>query len=128
MLRSAAAVACLLLALLAGCGGDGDDDGPVFVDPQRPFTVEEGMTFSIEFSVNAGVGFEWEAVRPKSSGPLELKETKVEYPEEERAGDSGTKRFVYEAKQAGSEALVFRKLYRGDQQEVRTVTVRVSDK
>ena len=128
MLRSAAAVACLLIVLLAGCGGDDDDSGLVYRDPQRPIMVEEGMSFTIEFSVNAGVGFDWEAVRPRSSGPVELKDTEVEYPEEERAGDSGDKRFVYEAKQAGSEALVFRKLYRGDQQEVRTVTVRVRDK
>jgi predicted secreted protein len=119
----------MLLALAsAGCGGDGDDDsGIVFQDPRRPVAVEKGMTFSIEYSVNAGVGTDWEVVEPRASGPVELERTDVDYPDEEREGDSGRKRFVFEAKRTGSEAVVFRKLYRGDQQEVRTVTMQVRE-
>ena len=117
-------VALAALALVAGCDDDGS--GVVFKDPKGTVDVEKGMTFSLEFRVNAGVGFDWEAVgTPPGVALVELKDTKVDYPDEERAGDSGTKRFVYEAKGTGRQTLVFRKLFRGDHQERRTLTVEI---
>ena len=127
MLRLTAAVACiaLLAVTLASCN-DGDDSGLVFKDPKGTVEVEEGMTFSLEFSVNAGVGFDWEPVGvPSGVALVRLEDTVVDYPDEERAGDSGKKRFVFKAERTGRQALVFRKLFRGDEQERRTVHVQI---
>jgi predicted secreted protein len=125
--RRLLAAALLALALLAACGGDGDGgDGMVFEDPRGTVEVEKDTRFSLEFTVNAGVGFDWEPVGvPAGVALVELAETKVDYPDEERAGDSGKKRFVYEAKGSGRQTLLFRKLYRGDPQERRTITVNI---
>ena len=122
-MRPALLAALAALALLAGCD-DGDGSGLVFKDPKGTVEVEKGMTFSLEFSVNAGVGYEWEQVGP-ATGPLEARGTDVHYERPDAAGDSGTKRFEYEATEAGTGRLTFRKLYRGDPQERRAVTVRI---
>jgi predicted secreted protein len=116
----------LALAFLAGCN-DGDGSGLVFKDPKGSIDVEQGMTFSLEFRVNAGVGFDWEPVAapPGQAALLKLEDTVVDYPDEDRAGDSGTKRFVYRAERSGRQTLVFRKLYRGDAQERRAVNVQI---
>ena len=112
------------VALLAGCDGGGDDSGVVFKDPKGTLQIEEGMRFSLEFSVNASVGNDWEPVGvPKGAAAVELKETKVDHPNPDRDGDSGTKRFVYEATGTGTQGLTFRRLFRGDEQERRTVTL-----
>ena len=127
-MRRTLVAAVAALALLPGCSdGNGGGSGLVYRDPKRPIGVESGMRFTVEFSVNAGVGIDWELVPPRRDGPVALEETEVDYPEEQREGDSGTKRFVFEAKDPGSEAVVFRKLYRGDTQETRSVTVNVRD-
>jgi predicted secreted protein len=122
------ALALLLAAAAAlaasGCGGGDDDKGLVFKDPRGTVDVEEGMRFTFEFRVNAGVGFDWRAVGvPEGVALVVLKETEVEYPEEDRAGDSGDKRFIYEALRPGRQTLVFRRLFRGDLDERRTLTV-----
>jgi predicted secreted protein len=123
--RLALLAALAALALLAGCDS-GDGSGLVFKDPKGTIDVERGMTFSLEFSVNASVGYDWEPVGlPMGSALVELKDTKVDYPDEERAGESGRKRFVYEAKRTGRQSVVFRKLFRGDEQERRTVTIEI---
>lgn len=110
-------------ALLAGCDG-GDDSGLVFEDPKGTVEVERGMEFAFEFSVNAGVGFDWEAVGPGRARHAELTGTDVEYPEEEREGDSGVKRFRFRASDSGGrDALVFRRIYRGDPEERRAITL-----
>jgi hypothetical protein len=50
----------------------------------------------------------------------------VHYPNPDSAGDSGVKRFTYEAgDRAGNQTLVFRRLYRGDQEELRTISLEV---
>ena len=124
MRRLALAVA-LAAALLAGCGGD--DSGLTFEDPKGTITVERGMEFTFEFSVNASVGLDWEA-QPLPGGPklVEATGTKVDHPDEDREGESGVKRFAFEAGEiTGSQTLVFRKLYRGDQEELRTITLEV---
>jgi predicted secreted protein len=118
-------LALTALALLAGCGGDDDGgEGIVFKDPKGTINVERDMTFTLELSVNAGVGFDWEPVaRPTGIALVELKDTKVDYPDEQREGDSGVKRFVYEAKRTGRQTIVLRHLFRGDEKERRTITV-----
>ena len=125
-MKLAIVVALAALALLAGCGGGDDGAGVVFKDPKGTVDVEKGMTFTFELSVNAGVGFDWEPVGlPTGVALVELKETKVDYPDEERAGDSGVKRFVYEAKRTGRQTIVLRHLFRGDEKERRTIHVNI---
>jgi predicted secreted protein len=119
-LVSLAALAALLL--LAGCG---DDSGIVFKDPKGTQTVEKGMKFSLEFTVNGSVGYDW-VQTPARGGVLEPKGTKTNYPDEDRAGSSGTKRFAYRAARPGRQTLVFRHYFRSDPQESRSVTVNVS--
>jgi predicted secreted protein len=122
-MRRAVVAALAVAALLAGCD-DGDDSGLVFKDPKGTVEVEEGMTFSLEFSVNASVGYDWEPVgAPKGPAAVKLEDTTVDYPNPDAAGDSGTKRFVYEATSTGTQGLTFRKLFRGDEQERRTITL-----
>ena len=127
VLRVAALAAFLALAVALASCNDGDGSGLVFKDPKGTIDVEEGMTFSLEFSVNAGVGYDWEPVAaPRGQAEiLKLEDTVVDYPDEERAGDSGKKRFVYRAERTGKQTLVFRRLFRGDEDQRRTVTVSV---
>jgi predicted secreted protein len=128
VLRVAAVAACIaLLALALTSCNDGDGSGLVFKDPKGSIDVEEGMKFSLEFSVNAGVGYDWEPVvsPPGQAEILKLEDTVVDYPDEEREGDSGKKRFVYRAERSGKQTLVFRRLFRGDEDQRRTVTVSV---
>ncbi|MDQ3933311.1 MAG: protease inhibitor I42 family protein [Actinomycetota bacterium] len=126
MLRRAAVliVIALLLGLAGACNDEDAAEGLTFEDPKGSVDVERGMTFTFEFSVNAGVGYDWQPVATPG-GLVELKDTKVEYPDEERAGDSGVKRFVYEANDTGRQSLVFRRLFRGEPQERRTATVNI---
>jgi hypothetical protein len=49
----------------------------------------------------------------------------VHYENPDSAGDSGVKRFIYDAKRTGEATIVLRKLFRGDQEERRTIRVRV---
>ena len=125
-MRLATLAAVAALALLAGCD-DGDGSGLVFKDPKGTVEVEKGTKFSLELSVNASVGFDWEPVGAPDPSVLELVDTLVDYPDEDRAGDSGKKRFVYEAKATGTQTVVLRRLYRGDEDERRRITVRIRD-
>jgi predicted secreted protein len=110
-------------ALLAGCDDEGD--GVVFKDPKGEIAVEEGMEFTLELRVNASVGYDWVPVAPGRSGPVRLKATSVDYPNEESIGDSGFKRFTYEATRTGQGTIELRRLFRGDPQERRLLIVRV---
>ncbi|HEX8647686.1 MAG TPA: hypothetical protein VF715_12355 [Thermoleophilaceae bacterium] len=123
-MRRLALLATLAL-VLAGCGGD--DAGLVFKDPKGAVTVERGMEFTLEFSVNASVGFDWEPVpSPPAVTLVEPKGTDVHYENPDSAGDSGVKRFKFEAgDRVGNQTLAFRQLYRGDQRELRTITLEV---
>jgi predicted secreted protein len=123
--RRALLLALAALTLLAGC--DESSDGIVFKDPKGPLDVERGMEFTLEFSVNAGVGTDWVPVVPNPDGPVVLRGTNVDYPDEEREGDSGVKQFQYEATRTGRATIVLRKLFRGDRQEERRILVRVND-
>ena len=126
-MRVALLAALAALALLAGgCGDDDGREGLTFVDPKGTIDVERGMDFTLEFRVNAGVGYDWQPVAtPAGAALVELKDTRVHYPNPESAGDSGVKRFVYEAEETGRQTLVFRRLFRGDLDERRTVTVNI---
>jgi predicted secreted protein len=123
--RTVLAAALMALALLAGCDDEGD--GVVFKDPKDPIQVERGMQFTLEFTVNASVGTEWVPVTPPTTGPVVLKSSKVDYPDEQRDGDSGKKRILYEAQRTGTQTIELRKLFRGDLEERRRIVVRVAD-
>jgi predicted secreted protein len=124
VVRAPLAALLAALALLAGCDDEGD--GIVFKDPREPIRVERGMEFTLELTVNAGVGIEWVPVTPPLDGPVVLKSTKVVSPEGNRDGDSGKKRLVYEAKRAGTQTIELHRLFRGDRQERRRIRVTVS--
>ena len=125
-MRLALAAALAALALLAGCGdGKNAAEGIVFEDPKGAIDVETGMTFTIELSVNASVGYDWRAAALPAGAPVELKDTRVHYDNPDSIGDSGVKRFVYEAKRPGRQAILLRRSFRGDPQERRTVTVTI---
>ena len=122
-MRLAIAAVLAALALLAGCDDEGS--GIVFKDPKGTLDVEKGMEFTLEFSVNASVGYDWVPVAPDPNGPVRLRSTSVDYPNEDRAGESGSKFFVYDATDTGEARIELRKLFRGDQQERRRIVVRV---
>jgi predicted secreted protein len=111
------------LALLGGCGGGSDVAVKNSTGTQ---TVEKGTKFSFEFTVNGSVGFDWVQVPAPAGGVLQPEGTKTSYPSDDRAGESGTKRFTYRAARAGRETLVFRHYFRSDPKESRSVTVVVS--
>lgn len=116
----------LLVALiLGGCGGDGD--GEVFEDPNGAIEVVQGDRFVLQFATNPGIGFTWdlEAV-PAGGGPVRLLETETSEDDPGSAGGSVTKRFVFEAPDAGTAELRFERDFRGDIDERRTVTVTVA--
>jgi predicted secreted protein len=116
-------VAVAALALLGGCDDEGQ--GIVFKDPKGTIDVEKGMKFTLEFSVNASVGYDWVPVAPDPTGPVRFRSSSTDYPNEESIGSSGSKFFVYEATETGEARIELRKLYRGDQQERRRIVVRV---
>jgi predicted secreted protein len=120
----ALAVAAVAAALVgAGCGGDGVE---TFEDPHGKIEVGQGDRFAIELSVNASVGYDWRAV-PDPTGVriVELRKTSVDYPDEERAGDSGVKRFEYRANARGIQTVEFQRFFRGKPDEKRSVNVDV---
>jgi len=121
--RTVTLAALFAVLTLGGCfSGDG---GLVFKDPKGTQTVEKGMKFSLEFTVNGSVGYDW-VQTPARGGVLEPQGTTTHYPDEDRAGSSGTKRFAYRAARPGRQTLTFRHYFRGDPQESRSVTVLVS--
>jgi predicted secreted protein len=115
------------VAVLAAAGCGGDDSGLTFEDPKGTVAVERGMEFTLEFSVNASVGYDWKpAAAPPRARLAELKRTDVHYENPDSAGDSGVKRFTYTAAdRAGRETMVFDHLYRGDLKDRRTITLEV---
>ena len=123
MRRALAAAAIGAALAMGGCGGD---DVKTFTDPHGEIEVDEGKTFAIELRVNAGVGYDWKAVGlPSGIALVELKKTSVDYPDEDRAGDTGTKRFEYEALARGIQTITFQRLFRGEPDERRTVNVSI---
>jgi predicted secreted protein len=122
--RRALAAAAIGVALAAaGCGGD---DVKTFKDPHGKIDVDEGKTFAIELKVNSGVGYDWKAVGlPAGIALVELKKTSTDYPDENRAGESGTKRFEYRARARGIQTITFQRYFRGKLDERRNVNVSI---
>jgi predicted secreted protein len=121
---AAALAAAALLMTVAGCGGD---DVKTFEDPHGKIEVKNGERFALQFTVNSGVGYDWRAVGlPAGVALVQLKKTSVHYPDEERAGESGDKRFEYEAKGVGEQTLTFVRNFRGKDDERRAVVVSIA--
>ena len=121
--RALALVAALLLAV-AGCGGGSGDN--TFKNPHGTVHVKKGDEFRLVFTVNAGVGFEWVQVPRLEKSILSGAKITVDYPDEDRAGASGTKTFTYTAKDTGRETVVFQHVFRSEPRERRTLVVDVS--
>jgi predicted secreted protein len=115
-------VAALLL-LIAGCGGG---DGNTFKNPHGTIHVKKGAEFRVEFTVNSGVGFDWAQIPRLERSILSPAKITVDYPDENRAGQSGTKTFTYTAERTGQETVVFQHVFRGQPRERRTIVVDVA--
>lgn len=126
MRRRLALAAVAVVALLpAGCG-DGDSGNTTFEDPHGTVEVQKGDEFRLKFTVNSGVGFDWVQVPRLEESILSTARISVDYPDEERAGESGTKTFTYTAKRTGRETVVFQHVFRGQPKERRTLVVDVA--
>ena len=117
-----AAVALLLLA--AGCGDGGS--GNTFKNPHGTIDVKKGDEFRLEFTVNSSVGFDWALIPRLEHSILTPAAISTSYPSENRAGESGIKRFTFTAKETGRETLVFQHSFRGTPKERRTVVIDVA--
>ena len=108
---------------LAGCGGD---DVKTFKDPRGRIEVDKGKDFAIEFRVNSGVGVDGQAVGlPTGLALVELRKTSTHYPDDNHAGESGDKRFLYHARARGIQTITFRKFFRGKLEERRSLNVSI---
>jgi predicted secreted protein len=116
--------AATLLLLAVGCGGGGS--GNTFKNPHGTIEVKKGDEFRLEFTVNSGVGFDWALIPRLEHSILTPAAISTYYPSENRAGESGTKRFTFKAKQSGRETLVFQHVFRGEPKERRTIVVDVA--
>ena len=114
------AVALLLAFALAGC-----DDVKTFDDPKGTIEVDKDSKFAVELQVNSGVGFDWELAA--AGFGIKPTKTSTDYPDEPRAGESGTKRFEFKATSEGRKPLVFRHYFRGERKEQRKLTVVVKN-
>lgn len=119
-MRSAGAL--LLLVLAAALGGCGDATTSRH-DPRGTIEVAEGEKLDLSFTINPGVGYNWELQNPPRGGPLVYTGTDTSGFEDDRAGDSGDRHFRFEARANGPTTLRFRRDYRGDIVERRAVTV-----
>jgi predicted secreted protein len=125
-MRVAAALAVVLALALtgAGCGGGGSS---IHDDPHGTIDVKTGDVFTLAFTVNAGVGYEWQVI-PFDFDPAKVKllSNKAVYPDEKRAGASGQRRFRFRATTAGIQTLVFQHYFRGKPTDRRTLRIDVS--
>ena len=111
----------LAAAVLAGCDG-----GKTFEDPRGRLEVEPGASFTVEFSTNPSVGYDWRLDRrPGAGSAVEYRSTSVEVDDPESDGSSAQKRFEFRAPRSGTTTLRFTKLYRGDVEERRRLPVQV---
>jgi predicted secreted protein len=122
--KRALAAALLGAALAAGCGGD---RVKTFKDPHGRIEVDRGKRFAVELRVNSGVGYDWKFVGlPTGIALVQLEKTTIDYPDEDRAGENGTKRFEFRTKDArGIQTISFQRYFRGKRDEHRSVNVAI---
>ena len=118
----APALAALLL-MLGACGASGPK---LYEDPHGTIGVSRGGEFTVQLKVNAGVGYDWQLV------PFDFERTKVDlvktetiYSDENRAGESGKRRYRFKATAVGHQTLVFQRFFRGKLVGRRVLTIEV---
>ena len=109
---------------LAGCGGGGIK---TFDNPHGTLTVDTKSSFAVELEVNQSVGYDWQLIPTIEfeSAPVTLAKAKVDYPDEKRAGESGTKRFEFKTTDRGRATIIFQHSFRGLPRDRRVLTVDV---
>ncbi|MEA2352260.1 MAG: Chagasin family peptidase inhibitor [Thermoleophilaceae bacterium] len=122
-MRRALGLVLAALLLVAGCSGGASN---AFKNPHGTLHVKKGDEFRIEFVVNSGVGFDWVMIPRLERSILTAPAITTFYPDENRAGQSGTKRFTFRASATGTETVIFQHVFRGKPRERRVLTVDVS--
>ena len=109
--------------LIAGCGASGPR---IFDNPRGTIGVEKGDEFTIQLTVNAGVGYDWEIV-PFDYEPtkVDLVRTETVYPDDQRDGDSGKRRYRFKATTVGRQILVFQRFFRSKLSARRVLRIEV---
>ena len=109
---------------LAGCGGSGIK---TFDDPHGTLEVGTKSRFAVDMKVNASVGYDWLLIPTIEfeSAPVTLAKTSVDYPNDNRAGQSGTKRFEFRTTGRGRATIIFQHTFRGAPRDRRVLTVDV---
>jgi predicted secreted protein len=120
------ALAALALAAIlagAGCGGGGSS---TLENPHGTVGVKKGDEFTLQFVVNAGVGYDWQLVPFDIDSPkLQLMGTSTHYPDEDRTGQSGKRSFRFRATRIGRQVLIFQHFFRGKPQDRRVLRIDV---
>jgi len=111
-----------LCAVVAGCGGGNRE----FANPRGTVEVGEGEWFTLAFTINPGVGYDWELVGRRSTDVVRYGGRTVGAGEPETAGGSATSHFAFEATARGIRRVIFLHRYRGRVVERRVISVRVT--
>jgi predicted secreted protein len=121
-IRLAPALAVALIAV-GGCGAGGPK---LFHNPHGTIGVDKGDEFTIAMVVNSGVGYDWQLV-PFDLDPtkVDLLKTQTVYPSDNRAGESGERRYRFRATTVGRQVLVFQHFFRGKATDRRVLRVDV---
>jgi predicted secreted protein len=123
--RSALLVlAAAALLALAGCGGP-----KTFKDPHGKIEVDKGENFVVELRVNGSIGYDW-LYEPSPSGVrlVKLVKTTTDYPDDDRAGESGVKRFEFKPLvKGGVQTITFQRYFRDKKDERRDLNVEIGD-
>jgi predicted secreted protein len=123
-MRRVLALLVAVAALVAGCGVG----GPKLIDdPHGTIGVKKGDEFTLQFTVNSGVGVDWQLVPFDFGEPtkVDLVKTETVHPDDNRAGESGKRRFRVKAKAVGRQTLVLQRFFRGRPTERRVLTIDV---
>ncbi len=96
-----------IVALLAGCGGGGDDSTPPqtkekVYEAGDSISVSNGDTFVIALEANPSTGYSWEAV---SNDNVEFVKSKQVQGGSNAIGAPGTQQLTFKAVQTGSSTL-----------------------
>jgi predicted secreted protein len=119
---AALAVGAALAAGAAGCGGG----STTYVNPHGTIGVKRGDEFTLQFKVNASIGFDWQVIPFGLELPkVELLKTQTSYPDDHRAGESGTRRYRFRATKVGRQVLIFQHFFRSQPQERRVLRIDV---
>jgi inhibitor of cysteine peptidase len=91
-----------VVALLAGCGGGGDDSTPKVYEAGDSISVSNGDTFVIALEANPSTGYSWEA---ESNDNVEFVKSKQVQGDSNAIGAPGTQQLTFRAVKTGPSTL-----------------------